>query len=239
MAVLGLLALVAACGAEVDSEDNLLALSWQPAFCETRPRVPECRRLNGGGLPEAERQLSVHGLWPQPRGNVYCGVTERDAALSKSGRWSALAALPLDPETRARLTVAMPGTASFLHRHEWIKHGTCYSASGGAQACYADTLRVTDAINRSAVVGLLAENIGQEVSAAEICARFDAEFGPGAGDRVAMTCRNVGQRRLIGELRIGLRGRISEDVPVGDLIRAADPVAPGCERGIVDPAGLQ
>ena len=56
------------------SSDNLLALSWQPAFCEFRPENPECLLVNRGMLPRAEQRLSIHGLWPQPRGNSYCGV---------------------------------------------------------------------------------------------------------------------------------------------------------------------
>ncbi len=59
-----------------ESTDNLLALSWQPAFCELRPNKTECMALNDGNLPTAAEGLSIHGLWPQPRGNDYCGVPQ-------------------------------------------------------------------------------------------------------------------------------------------------------------------
>lgn len=51
--------------------DLLLAMSWQPAFCESKPSKTECRQLNDGLLPVTEVRLSLHGLWPQPSGHFY------------------------------------------------------------------------------------------------------------------------------------------------------------------------
>ena len=82
--------------------------------------------------------------------------------------------------------MAMPGTASFLERHEWIKHGTCHRGAGGADEYYDDTLLLVDAINGSPVAALLAERVGGELETAELRQAFDAAFGagrrrPGAG----------------------------------------------------------
>ena len=222
-----------------ESEENLLALSWQPAFCETKPGKKECRQLNDGLLPVTETQLSIHGLWPQPRGNVYCGVPRALVDLDKAGRWSELPELPLDMETRESLDVAMPGTASFLQRHEWIKHGTCYLGEGGADEYFDDTLLVTEAINNSPVGAFLSDHVGAEVSTQDIRARFDEAFGQGSGDRVQFHCAGDGGRVLIQEIKINLRGLIRPETPPGDLLLAADPVAIGCPRGVIDPAGLQ
>ena len=76
----------------VESTNNLMALSWQPAFCETKPGKVECQQLNDGLLPITETQLSVHGLWPQPRGNDYCGVSAEVERLDKARQWAALPA---------------------------------------------------------------------------------------------------------------------------------------------------
>lgn len=219
------------------SRENVLALSWQPAFCEIRARTRECRDLNGGGLPEAGTQLSIHGLWPQPRGTEYCDVPGDLIRIDEDGGWRELPALDLGADTRARLETAMPGTASALDRHQWIKHGTCYGS--GAEEYIADTLRLTEAINASGVRDFIARAVGREVSAAEIRARFDAAFGRGAGERVEFTCAGDDGRTLIQEMRIHLSGTIGPETPVADLILAADPVPPGCGRGIVDRAGLQ
>jgi ribonuclease T2 len=222
-----------------ESDENLLALSWQPAFCEARPAKRECVQLNGGLLPVTETQLSVHGLWPQPRGNVYCGVPPALVDLDKDGRWSELPEPALDIDTREALDVAMPGTASFLQRHEWIKHGTCYRAAGGADEYFDDTLLVTEAINGSAVGAFLADHVGAEVATRDVRARFDEAFGQGAGDRVQFHCAGDGSRVLLQEIKIHLRGTIRPETPVSELLLAADAVPIGCPGGIIDPAGLQ
>ncbi len=222
-----------------ESEHHLLALSWQPAFCESRPGKTECKQLNDGLLPVTETQLSIHGLWPQPRGNDYCGVPKALINLDKARRWSELPEVPLDPETREALEVAMPGTASFLERHEWIKHGTCHLGAGGADEYYRDTLILTDAINNSAIGDFFAEHVGAEVHTQEIRDKFDEVFGAGAGQRVQFQCAGDGGRTLIQELKIHMRGVIAEDADPSELLLAGDTVSLGCSSGVIDPSGLQ
>lgn len=222
-----------------ESSHHLLALSWQPAFCESRPSKTECRQLNDGLLPVTETQLSIHGLWPQPRGNDYCGVPKALINLDKARRWSELPEVPLDPETREALEVAMPGTASFLERHEWIKHGTCHLGEGGADEYYRDTLLLTEAINASAIGAFFANHVGAEVRTQDIRDLFDAEFGAGAGQRVQFQCAGDGGRTLIQELKIHMRGVIGEDSDPGGLLLAGDTVSLGCASGVIDPSGLQ
>lgn len=222
-----------------ESADHLLALSWQPAFCETEPDKIECKRLNGGLLPVAEKQLSIHGLWPQPHGNVYCDVPPELVDFDKSGQWHELPEPQLDAATRNELAVAMPGTASFLDRHEWIKHGTCHFGKGGADEYYDDTLHLVDAINASSIATYLADRVGVEISTEEIRDRFDAEFGAGAGNRVQFHCTGDGGRVLIQELKINLRGVIGPGSRLASLLQDADPVSIGCRKGVIDAVGLQ
>ena len=222
-----------------EATDNLLALSWQPAFCEMRPNKTECQALNAGQLPVAEQGLSIHGLWPQPRGNDYCGVPPALVQLDKASRWEQLPEVEMDAETREALEVAMPGTASFLERHEWIKHGTCFKGDGGADEYYDDTLLIVDAINDSAIGTFLADHVGAEVETSEIRALFDEVFGADAGDAVQFDCKGDGGRVLIQELKITLSGVISPEGDIGALMRDAAAQSIGCPRGIIDPAGLQ
>ncbi len=222
-----------------ESDDNLLALSWQPAFCETKPEKTECRRLNAGDLPGTDARLSIHGLWPQPRSNVYCGAPAALVRLDEASRWDELPSSEVDAETREALAAAMPGTASALDRHEWIKHGTCYHAAGGADEYFDDMLRLTEELNASAVGSFLAASLGRELPTSEIAARFDKAFGPGAGSRVEFACVRDGGRTLIQEVRISLRGTIGPETGLGELMLAALPVGRGCSRGVLDPAGLQ
>ena len=222
-----------------EATDLLLALSWQPAFCETKPSKTECLQLNDGLLPITETQLSLHGLWPQPNGNFYCGVSKEIQNLDKAARWSELPAPELDADTAEQLAVAMPGTASFLERHEWIKHGTCFFGDRNGDEYFDDSLLVLSAINESLIGELFAEHVGAELETEDLRAAFDLVFGDGAGSRVQVQCTGDQGRVLIQEIKISMVGEITEDADIGALIRAADPQSPGCPRGVVDPAGLQ
>lgn len=222
-----------------EATNLLLSLTWQPAYCETRSSRTECLQLNSGLLPQAASRLSLHGLWPQPEGAYYCGVPAKVINLDKAKRWDQLPAPTLDADTKKRLAVAMPGTASFLERHEWIKHGTCFSDPRDSDAYFDDALRILAAINDSEVGRFLASNIGAKISTADLRAAFDRAFGHGAGDRIQVTCSSDQGDELIDGLKVALFGEITETANVGELIHAAARLSPGCPRGILDPFGLQ
>jgi ribonuclease T2 len=215
---------------EAASSGYVLAASWQPAFCQTHRTKTECR------APTQERfdsaHFALHGLWPQPRDNVYCGVRREQRADDEAGRWSDLPPLELTDETRADLDVVMPGTQSDLQRHEWIRHGTCYSDT--PEEYYVESLQLMNQLNASPVRVLFAERIGELVTADELRAAFDQAFGAGAGDRVEIACSGG----LITELRIHLDGAITATTRFAALIAAADPVSGGCRGGRIDPAGF-
>ena len=209
----------------------VLAASWQPAFCETRPRRPECV----GQTPDRAdaRQFSLHGLWPQPMGRAYCGVTSADREAAESGHWQQLPSPELSPSTRQALEQAMPGTKSDLERHEWAKHGTCDGTN--ADTYFRRAIALLGQLNGSAVQRLFAANIGKRLRAEEVRAAFDSAFGPGSGERVRLECDPDG---LITELRIGLKGPIADGAALGELIRAAPTRTLGCRGGWVDRAGV-
>jgi ribonuclease T2 len=216
--------------------EYVLAISWQPAFCEGARGKPECRSQTNGRFDASH--FTLHGLWPQPGTNVYCGVSAQERLASADSRWRELPPLELTPATQAALETAMPGSMSFLERHEWVKHGSCYPGRD-PETYYRDSLRLLGAINASPVRQLMAERIGKTVTANEIRARFDQAFGPGAGERVRIACRDDGSRRLIAELTIGLKGDIPGGAALADLIRAAPISEPGCPSGMVDAPGQQ
>ncbi len=208
----------------------VLAASWQQAFCEIRPYRSECRE---GATAAAEPdRFSLHGLWPQPRDNVYCGVPAAERGLSERGLWRRLPALDLEDATRARLNRVMPGAISYLHRHEWTKHGTCYGT--GEDAYFRHAMSLLDQLNGSPVRALLASNVGRHVSSRQIRDAFDQAFGRGAGERVKVSCSDG----MITELRVGLEGAISEDTTLEELVRRGRRVSAGCRGGRVDAAGV-
>ena len=213
----------------------ILAVSWQPAFCEGHADKPECESQTEDRFDASH--FTLHGLWPQPRSNVFCNVPQDQAAASNDGRWDDLPEVELSESLRAELDAVMPGTQSGLERHEWTKHGTCYGTP--PEEYYADSLAVMDALNGSAVAELFAANIGEELTQAQIRGAFDAAFGAGSGERVRIACNRDGNRQLIGELTIGLTGTITAAGDFAALIQAADPTSGGCNAGSVDPVGLQ
>lgn len=234
---LALLLLVSPAQAEgpLLSGDFVLALSWQPAFCEMRPRTPECASQTKGRFDAGN--FSLHGLWPEPQGNIYCDVSPALRHRDERGDWYAVPGLQLSPEIAMELRKLMPGTQSGLERHEWIKHGTC---SGGTPAeYYAASIALVNAVNASPLRDLFADNIGSKLSANVIRRAFDQAFGRGAGQRVLVACNRDGGRMLIGELRIALSGEISEDLDLRALLAAAPTQPRGCPAGEVDPAGQQ
>jgi ribonuclease T2 len=212
----------------------ILAASWQPAFCETNHRKAECASQTKDRFDATN--FSLHGLWPM-REN-YCGVSEDLRAADKGGSWHELPALTLSDASKAALDKAMPGTQSGLERHEWLKHGTCARMS--ADDYFSTAVRLVGELNGSAVRDLFASRIGKTLTSQEIKTAFDKSFGPGAGDRVKMSCRRAGQNRVISELTIGLSQDATTEVGanLGDLIQGAGRTSFGCNEGIVDAAGF-
>ncbi|RWH73725.1 ribonuclease [Mesorhizobium sp.] len=218
--------------------EYVFAISWQPAFCETQASKPECKAQNPSEFDASH--FTLHGLWPQPSSNFYCQVSAADKANDKPAHWGDLPPVNLDANTRAELDQVMPGTASKLDRHEWIKHGTCYGKS--QQEYFSDALNLMRAVNASAVRDLFTKNIGKQLTSDEIRGAFNTAFGAGAGDRVRVSCLvdPSSGRRLIGELTLGLSGPIGPDSKLADLLMASAPTTKaGCPKGTVDPIGFQ
>lgn len=213
----------------------VLAVNWQPAFCELNSHTRECRDQRPNAFEATN--FTLHGLWPQPRGNEYCDVPNRDRMASQDNRWRDLPPLDLTIAQRRDLDMVMPGSQSGLDRHEWVKHGSCYD--GGQREYYADSLDLMLALNASPVAELFAANIGKRLTLADIRAAFDQAFGTGAGERVAINCAPDGNRTLITELRISLTGDIAGPDDFAALLLAADPAETDCRSGQVDAIGLR
>jgi ribonuclease T2 len=218
-------------------KDYLLALSWQPAFCETKPNKTECQTQTADRFDATH--LALHGLWPQPRTNIYCGVSQDLIELDKKNQWNDLPPINLSAATSQALAEKMPGFSSNLQLHEWYKHGTCYGTA--PEQYFRDSIELQDQVNDSDVQKLFANSIGTELSATTIRASFDKSFGAGTGQKVAIECkRDIDQGRvnLVTELQINLAGTIKPDVSIANLLTSGKTVSPGCTRGEIDRAGL-
>ncbi|MCK5666081.1 MAG: hypothetical protein KAI17_21475, partial [Thiotrichaceae bacterium] len=149
--------------------EYLLALTWQPSFCETHSRKKECRTQTKSRYDATH--WSLHGLWPQPRNNAYCGVSYMDKGIDRNKQWHLLAPVTLSQKTATELAFVMPAVASNLHRHEWIKHGTCYGSN--AEDYYSDSISLTNQVNESIVGKLFNRGVGKRVSLKQVRQHFD------------------------------------------------------------------
>lgn len=213
----------------------ILAASWQPAFCQTNQKKPECVSQTGDRFDATN--FVLHGLWPMRQN--YCGVSKEQQSADKDGDWRSLPEVKLTQENAAALAKAMPGTQSALERHEWTKHGTCTKLS--ADQYFGTAVRLIGDLNGSAVRELFAANVGKSVSAEQIKAAFDKSFGAGAAERVKMSCRRAGGVRVISELTIGLSEDAAAPGSTADLrtlIQGAGRTSFGCDQGVVDAAGF-
>lgn len=215
----------------------ILAASWEPAFCATNQKKAECRNQSSNNHDATN--FSLHGLWPMRQ--EYCDVSDDLKQADRSSDWKDLPAVQLSQDVKAKLDKVMPGTQSGLERHEWIKHGTCTKLS--ADQFFSIAAGLIAELNASAVRDLFAENIGKELDAETIKAAFDQSFGEGANARIKMSCRRVGNTRMISELTIGLSEDAIDpqqggDPRLGKLIQGAGSTSFGCDRGVVDAAGF-
>ncbi|MFK5977266.1 MAG: ribonuclease [Rhizobiaceae bacterium] len=214
--------------------DVILAISWQAAFCETHSRKKECQSQTSSRYDATH--FALHGLWPQPRSKSYCGTSEADIQHDKRGKWLKILQLELSKDLRANLRLIMPGYQSGLQRHEWIKHGSCYSDT--PEKYFTDSLVLMEKLNGSPLRELFAGNIGKHITTKQIRAAMDEGFGAGSGLRVRVKCSNDSGRRLISELTLALAGEVGDDV--GKLLLSALPDdKKSCPGGIIDPVGQQ
>lgn len=212
------------------TQERVLAVSWQPAFCEMKRQATECRDQT----PQRHdaTHFSLHGLWPQPRDNTYCGIDNPAKKVDRKKRWDLLPALDLDEKLRAELRQVMPGMASGLHRHEWYKHGTCHGDS--PTRYFEESLALMKQLNQSPARTLFVRNIGKRLTTSRIRRAFDQSFGPGAGRKVSVQCNRKG---MISELWIYL-GSDGTSTSLAESIQHGRDTKSTCTGGRVDAAGF-
>ena len=209
-------------------KELLLALSWHNAFCETHRYRRECKQSLNSRY--TDHRFVLHGLWPQPRNNLYCNVSREQKQYDKNRQWNRIEKLALSNETRKELREIMPGVSSNLHRHEWIKHGTCYGTN--PEDYYSEAISLAKQVNHSKLGQFFASNQGKTVTLQQVRFKVDESFGRGSGKRVELRCKNG----MITELWFHLG--YGED-ELSALLKEGKPVRGRCQRGRIDRAGFQ
>jgi ribonuclease I len=193
-------------GAEGKFDYYVLALSWQPAFCETQPTKEECETQAAGRFDATN--FALHGLWPNITGDDdhtygYCDVTQGVIEQDKAGDWCDMPQLSLSDTVWQDLTVSMPGTASCLENHEWYKHSVCAGMS--PEAYFALTNALVTRFAETNFNHYVAERIGNDVARRDLLSQFDAEFGDGASDFLSLRCTKLNGISLLTEIQIVLQ----------------------------------
>lgn len=203
------------CGVAGEAESYVLALSWQPAFCETKPEKPECA-VKDPQVYQA-RHFTLHGLWPNKQS---CGISYGFCGEVKAQRqnFCDYPQLSLQPASRAALAEVMPSVTagSCLERHEWHKHGTCQMGSVNDYFDLAvDLLRQ---FNDSGMAYFMNRRIGQEVRTDAFLDRVTAVLGLSARDRIKLNCNNQG---MLVEIQLNLSADLSLGADLEKLIMNA------------------
>lgn len=199
--------------------EYILAVNWYPSVCKVE-HFKACKKM----LPFWKSNFTLHGLWPN-RHN-YCKVSARARMLDKKGQWQKIP-LTISPMLAELLAQYMPGYISGLHKHEWVKHGSCYSKN--PDSYFLDAISLVSQLNTSKVKEFFLEHRGERVPTNRIRRVFDKEYFKGAGKRVRFICK----RGYLTEMRINLKGTITPQTPLYDLLRHARKTSIGCKRGII------
>lgn len=202
---------------------EVLSVSWQPGYCAARPKSRGCADFSPAS--SAAKQFSLHSRF-QARSS-YCGIDAGLKQRARKGKWTDLPEVTLASATRARLLTAMPAARIGLDRQQWLRSGSCVAAS--AEVYYSRSLDLLDQLNASPIPALLKQKAGGIVTLTEIRAAFDTAFGPGAGERVRLSCRKAGDKTFVIGFTIGLA---AGDGELRTLINSASPTKSRCTEGL-------
>lgn len=204
------------CNPLPDNADSyVLALSWQPAFCETygyEAGKSECRHLNKNSF--AQSHLVLHGLWPNQDG---CGHHYGFCDASPQRRHCDYNPLNLRVEVAEALSQYMPSYASgsCLERHEWNKHGSCQSRN--VDAYFERAIALSKEMNQSAFVALMRQYHGASVPLKQLEQSIDVAFGQGSHTKIYLGCN---RGRLV-DVYVELPSQLPDNESLAQLMAKA------------------
>lgn len=181
----------------------VLAMSWQPGFCEWTPGgkrgKPECEAMESGQLTVTH--LTLHGLWPNRQS---CGISYGNCGG---------APLKLSKETVAYIGPWMP---NFLYeskfgQYEWAKHGTCQTTLD-ADAYFRRAVDLVKQVDESEPGQYIRANIGGTISRKAFYEKLkDATGSDQYRDSVTLLCSG----RYLTEIRV----RLPRDYKAGGSLK--------------------
>ncbi|SMY32302.1 Ribonuclease I precursor [Photobacterium malacitanum] len=195
------------CDTRNDFDSYVLALTWQPGFCEHfkyKGNKPECTAINDGKLNITH--LTLHGLWPNKSS---CGT--------KYGYCDRYARLDLSTATIKEIAPWMPNFyyQTKFGEYEWKKHGTCQNLDDDAY--FLTATKLVEKVDASAIGQFIKANIGNNVSTASFKKNLISHFGADAVDRISLACS---QGRYLNEVRLNIGKSFNVNNSVQQLLES-------------------
>jgi ribonuclease T2 len=210
------------CSLPNQQDSYVLAITWQPGFCEHAKyngKKPECDAMNSGAL-EA-KTLSLHGLWPNKQ---ECGVQYG----SCSGK-----PYELSKDTIEKIAPWMPNF--FYERsfgaYEWNKHGKCQSLP--PDEYFIKAVSAVRVVNDSEVGKIVLGNAGKSIKVNDFFDRVKKRYGDKVADTITLVCV---QHKYLQEIRVSLALDFATDRDLPQLVSNARPAhsrTAGCADEIV------
>lgn len=191
----------------------VLALTWQPGFCEHvnyKGRKPECEHMADGRLVVGH--LTLHGLWPN---RAQCGTDYGHCPASP---------LRLKDETVAYIQPWMPNFRyeRVFGEYQWQKHGSCQTGMD-ADTYFRRAVDALKVVNDSPVGQYIRQNIGGTISRQGLEERLQAATGqPGYRHSISLHCSG----RFLTELRVRLPVVFRESGTLAELLGPQPPQQP-------------
>lgn len=211
------------------SENYVFSVSWEPAFCDSHSSKPECQSENSASF--AASNFALHGLWAQS--GEYCGVSSTDRHYDSRSQWYKLPEVVLSPDLESALAVQMPGVASDLDRHEWIKHGTCSGLS--QQDFFTDALAYLGNVNGGNLRTFVSSNVGSSVQLSDLVQAATNDYGLAGGQGVEFLCDNSTGQQMLTEIRLhlALPSPLPGSLDPSYLVTPSQPASTQCVDGAV------
>jgi ribonuclease T2 len=216
----------------VDTSSTWLVMTWGPSLCRAEPNSPGCK---SGQVEKLGATWILHGLWPQPAENQYCGVPKGLMDRARDIRRSDLPPVEIGDDLRASLQ-SMMSDASIMAPHEWYAHGTCSGVT--PDVFFGDAVTLVEEA-RTVLDPMFADAQEGRIQLSDVQHKFNETYGAGAGDRIRLSCRNMtGHGSLAYELHLSLPPvsdlrALDSTLALKDLIVKAPPIAPGCMHASV------
>lgn len=182
---------LAGCNIKSEMDSVVLAMSWQPAFCEDKGSKPECRlsQFIAQNTYQA-KNFTLHGMWPNKNscGQNYgfCGEVKSNAKDFCEYPEVSITNHAIEKD----LESVMPSKAagSCLERHEWHKHGTCQSLD--TSKYFDRAIKLLKNFNQSKTASLIRKYINKSnLKTSDLLKSLDVSFGKDASKQFVIVCK--------------------------------------------------